>query len=227
MQFRYAVILAGGTGSRAGGEMPKQFHELLGIPMLWWSVRAFHEADPDTRIILVIHPDFMDVWAAIHAALPEEDHRIQVRLCPGGRSRTESVWNGIKDLPADADTLIAVHDAARPMITADLVTRIWECAEENGSGVPCVDEVNSLRLRTDKGDTEPVDRSRFLMVQTPQTFRADWLHAAYTRRDPDALFTDDASLVQAAGFPVTVCEGTHSNIKVTTPDDFKIAEALL
>lgn len=207
--------------------MPKQFRELLGIPMLWWSVRAFHEADPATRIILVMHPDFMDVWGAMHAMLPEEDRRIRFRLCPGGSSRTESVWNGIKELPSDATTLIAVHDAARPMITADMVNRIWECAAAEGSAVPCMDEVNSLRLRTDRGDTEPVDRSRFLVVQTPQTFRADWLHAAYTRRDPEAIFTDDASLVQAAGFPVTVCKGAYSNIKVTTPDDFRIAEALL
>lgn len=222
---KYAVILAGGAGTRAGGEMPKQFHELLGIPMLWWSVRAFHQADPQTRIVLVMHPGFWDDWDIIYRNLPAQDRQIPLLLKSGGRSRTESVQNGIMDLPDDPDTLIAVHDAARPMITPELVNRIWECCAVNGSAVPCVEEVNSLRVRDD-GSTRPVDRADFLVVQTPQTFRADILHKAYAERR-ESIFTDDASLVQQAGFHVTVCDGLPENIKVTTASDFKVAEALL
>ncbi len=222
---KYAVILAGGAGTRAGGEMPKQFHELLGIPMLWWSVRAFHRADPETRIVIVMHPGFWDDWDIIYRGLPEDDRRIPLILKSGGRSRTESVQNGIMGLPDDPDTLIAVHDAARPMITPEMVNRIWDCAASHGSAVPCVEEVNSLR-RKDGDDTFPVDRSGYLVVQTPQTFRADILHKAYARRQ-DSIFTDDASLVQQAGFPVRICGGIPENIKVTTPVDFRIAEVLL
>lgn len=222
---KYAVILAGGAGTRAGGEMPKQFHELLGIPMLWWSVRAFHRADPETRIVIVMHPGFWDDWDIIYRGLTEDDRRIPLILKSGGRSRTESVQNGIMGLPDDPDTLIAVHDAARPMITPEMVNRIWDCAASHGSAVPCVEEVNSLR-RKDGDDTFPVDRSGYLVVQTPQTFRADILHKAYARRQ-DSIFTDDASLVQQAGFPVGICAGIPENIKVTTPVDFRIAEVLL
>ncbi len=205
--------------------MPKQFHELLGIPMLWWSVRAFHQADPETRIVIVMHPGFWDDWDIIYRSLPEEDHRIPLILKSGGRSRTESVQNGIMDLPQDAGALIAVHDAARPMITPELVDSIWECAASHGSAVPCVDEVNSLR-KVEGESTRPVDRAEYLVVQTPQTFRADILHQAYARRQ-DSIFTDDASLVQRAGYPIKVCSGIPENIKVTTPMDFRIAEVLL
>lgn len=205
--------------------MPKQFHELLGIPMLWWSVRAFHQADPETRIVIVMHPGFWDDWDIIYRSLPEEDHRIPLILKSGGRSRTESVQNGIMDLPQDAGALIAVHDAARPMITPELVDSIWECAASHGSAVPCVDEVNSLR-KVEGESTRPVDRAEYLVVQTPQTFRADILHQAYARRQ-DSIFTDDASLVQQAGYPIKVCSGIPENIKVTTPMDFRIAEVLL
>lgn len=205
--------------------MPKQFHELLGIPMLWWSVRAFHQADPETRIVIVMHPGFWDDWDIIYRSLPEEDRRIPLILKSGGRSRTESVQNGIMDLPQDAGALIAVHDAARPMITPELVDSIWECAASHGSAVPCVDEVNSLR-KVEGESTRPVDRAEYLVVQTPQTFRADILHQAYARRQ-DSIFTDDASLVQRAGYPIKVCSGIPENIKVTTPMDFRIAEVLL
>ena len=225
-KHKYAVILAGGNGSRAGGEMPKQFVELLGIPILWWSVRAFHAADPDTHIVIVMNPSFWDDWDIIYNELPEEDRRIPLQLFCGGRSRTESVWNGIMDLPHDADTLIAVHDAARPLITKGMVAELWKTAEDKGSAVPCVEEVNSLRVK-DGGDTRPVDRADFLVVQTPQVFRADILHDAYVKHDPEAKFTDDASLVQQAGYDITVAPGIPDNIKVTNPMDFAVAEAIM
>lgn len=235
---REAVILAGGDGTRAGGEMPKQFVRLLGIPMLWWSVRAFQKCDPDTRITLVMNPGYFDDWDIIFGELPEEDSHINIRLICGGRDRSHSVANGIMGLDADSDTLIAVHDAARPMLTPALAARLWECAAMHGSAVPCCPEVNSLR-RLSTGciaggnivpvtdSTEVLDRNGILTVQTPQVFRADMLKDAYDKRSDDKPFTDDASLVQNAGYPVTVCPGEPSNIKVTTPMDFIIAEALL
>ena len=148
-----------------------------------------------------MNPSFWDDWDIIYNELPGEDRRIPLQLFCGGRSRTESVWNGIMDLPHDADTLIAVHDAARPLITKEMVAELWKTAEDKGSAVPCVEEVNSLRVK-DGGDTRPVDRADFLVVQTPQVFRADILHDAYVKHDPEAKFTDDASLVQQAGYDI-------------------------
>lgn len=222
---KYALVMAGGEGRRAGAEMPKQFVRLLGIPMLWWSVMAFHEEDPSTEISVVMHPGFFDDYDIMLSELPRAVRGIGVRLVAGGRSRGESVANGILALSDSRDALIAVHDAARPLVTPALIHAAWECAAAQGSAVPVCSVTDSLReLSAD--DSVAVDRSRFVSVQTPQTFRADILHAAY--RLPDRPeFTDDASRVEACGRHVTLCDGIPENMKVTNPSDFAVAETLL
>ena len=223
---KYALVMAGGEGRRAGGELPKQFVKLLGIPMLWWSVMAFHEEDPQTEISIVMHPGFFDDSDIMLSELPREVRDVPVRLVAGGRSRAESVANGIMALPDDAETLIAVHDAARPLVTTELIRRAWECAGANGVAVPVCPVTDSLRELTGDGESVAVDRSRFVSVQTPQTVRADILHRAY-RLPERPEFTDDASRVGALGEKVTLFEGDPANIKVTNPRDFAIATALL
>lgn len=220
---KYALIMAGGEGLRAGGEIPKQFRELLGLPILWWSVKAFYHADPYTRISIVMHPGFFDLYDVMLADLPHEVRDIPVRLVTGGRSRGHSVSNGIMALPDSPDALIAVHDAARPLISEEIINRAWLAAKETGSAVPVVPVTDSLRRLETDGDSEPVDRSKYVAVQTPQTFRADWLHAAY-RQEERPEFTDDASRVQALGHKITLIEGSPTNLKITTPTDFSIAE---
>lgn len=226
---KYAVILAGGAGTRAGGDMPKQFQTLLGIPLLWWSVRAFHRADPETEIAVVLHPGFFDWWDIMCRDLPQEDRDIKVRLVCGGPDRPHSVLNGIMDLPDSTDALIAVHDGARPAVSVDLIRRGWRCAEENGVAFPACPVTDSLRERIEEPTpvTRPVDRSRFISVQTPQVFRADILKRAFAEAEDISLFTDDASLVQSVvGTPVPF-DGDPANIKVTNPLDFRIAAAIL
>ena len=217
--------MAGGEGSRAGGEMPKQFHKLLGIPMLWWSVMAFHQQDPEVEISVVMHPGFFDEYDLMLSELPREVRGIRVRLVAGGRNRAHSVANGLLALPESDDALIAVHDAARPLVSQKLIADGWRCAAEHGSAVPVVPVTDSLR---EKGGNESVavDRSRFVGVQTPQVFRADILKLAY-RLEDRAEFTDDASRVQAIGEKIALYEGDSRNIKVTNPIDFAIAETLL
>lgn len=222
---KYALIMAGGEGRRAGGELPKQFHKLLGIPMLWWSVAAFHDEDPDTRISVVLHPGFFDDYDILHAELPPELRDIEVRLVAGGRSRGESVANGILQLPDSSDALIAVHDAARPMVSRKIIADGWQCALEHGSAVPVVAVSDSLRVKTSEG-SKPVDRSNYMAVQTPQVFRADILKEAYRAVDRPE-FTDDASRVESIGHHIALFEGNPSNLKVTNPLDFDIAAALL
>lgn len=225
MLKKYALIMAGGEGRRAGGEMPKQFHKLLGIPMLWWSVMAFHSEDPQTEISIVMHPGFFDYYDQMLDELPRDVRGIRVRLVCGGRTRGESVANGILALPPSRSALIAVHDAARPLVTPELISRAWKCGESDLAAVPVCPVTDSLRRLTPDG-SEVVDRSDFVAVQTPQVFRSDILHKAYDLEDRPE-FTDDASRVQALGHKITLFDGTPSNIKVTNPVDFAIAETLL
>lgn len=223
---KYALIMAGGEGHRAGSELPKQFVRLLGIPMLWWSVRAFHQEDPETEISVVMHPGFFDEYDLLAEELPDRFRHIGVRIVAGGRTRAESVANGLMSLPDTSEALIAVHDAARPLVTPAMITRGWESARLNGAAAPVCPVTDSLRELSAGGGSRAVDRSRFVSVQTPQIVRADLLHAAY-RLDDRPEFTDDASRVEADGHQVALYDGEPANIKVTNPDDFALAETLL
>ena len=222
---KYAIILAGGEGHRAGGKLPKQFVELLGIPILWWSVIAFHKEDPQTEITVVVHPGFFDDYDILHSELPEDVKNIPVRVVAGGRSRGESVANGLLGLEEKEDSLIAIHDAARPLVTTGMIKAGWECALKNGAAVPCIPVTDSLRELTD-GKSVSVDRSRFVAVQTPQVFKSKILYDAYGLEEHPG-FTDDASRVEASGTDITLYDGRPDNIKVTNPSDFVLAETLL
>lgn len=221
---KYAVIVAGGSGTRLGGELPKQFLDLCGRPLLWWSMKAFRDEDPSTRIILVLNPGFISLWRSLEASLPESD-RIECTVLAGGASRTESVVNGLEGVDDSSDAFVAVHDAARPLVTPSVISKGWEKAQESGAAVPSVPVTDSLRRLTGTG-SEAVDRSSFVAVQTPQVFRASLLKAAY-RANPGGVFTDDASAIEQSGGSVSLFEGSHSNIKVTNPGDVEIASLLL
>ena len=222
---KYAVIVAGGEGRRAGGDLPKQFRKLLGIPLLWWSVRAFHTEDPSTEIAIVIHPGFFDDWDLLYADLPEEDRRIPVRIVCGGATRFHSVANGVTGIPASEDAMVAVHDAARPLVSVEMISRGWLAAEESGAAVPAVGMTDSIR-RIESGVSVSVPRKDYVKVQTPQVFDASLLKHAYEGILSD-LMTDDASVVEAAGHKISLYEGSPYNMKVTEPLDIKIAETLI
>lgn len=223
--FKYAVIVAGGLGTRIGGDLPKQFLPIDSIPMLWWSVRAFHEEDPTTTIIIVMHPGFFDDWDILWSSLPEQDRLIQYDLVCGGRSRLESVRNGIMCIPSGSENLIAVHDAARPGVTVGMIARGWQCASENGTAVPSLPVVDSLRRM--EGDANiSVDRNDYVRVQTPQVFRADILKDAYNKPFSPNL-TDDASVVENAGGRISLYRGDERALKVTVPADLLIIGELL
>lgn len=222
---KYAVIVAGGEGNRAGGSIPKQFQLLKGVPMLWWSVRAFHKEDPDTKIILVLHPGFLDDWDILFSGLPAADREIAVHISCGGRSRLESVRNGLMSVPDGEKALVAVHDAARPLVTPSLIARGWEAAEKYKAAVPVTPMTDSIR-RVDGNSSEAVPRKDYVKVQTPQVFDAALLKAAYDEPlTPD--MTDDASVAEAAGSSIFLFEGSPYNLKVTDPLDLVIATTLL
>lgn len=229
---RFAIILAGGEGRRAGGDKPKQMVALCGHPLLWWSLRNFQLADPTTEIILVMHPGLFVDWDVALSEMKEPD-RIPHILCCGGRTRTESVANALKmlrDILAEtgcdpADVAVAVHDAARPLASARLIERGWKAIAPGVVALPALPPVSSLRKIETDGSSESVDRSLFREVQTPQIALADSYFDAYFDM-PEGSFTDDASLLQAKGAGVVMFEGDPANFKVTYPDDFIMAEAL-
>ncbi|MCM1369377.1 MAG: 2-C-methyl-D-erythritol 4-phosphate cytidylyltransferase [Candidatus Amulumruptor caecigallinarius] len=222
---KYVLILAGGEGHRAGTEIPKQFINLCGVPMLWWSVRAFHRASPQAKIIVVLHPGFFADWNIMYSTLSEADRMIDVKVVAGGRTRNDSVKNGLMSVSCDSHSYVAVHDAARPMLTVAMIERGWRCAAEHSTAVPAVPLTDSLRI-VEKEGSRAVDRCDYVAVQTPQIFRADIIKQACELEDSPG-FTDDASRVEASGHKIALYEGDPSNMKVTTPVDFPIAETLL
>lgn len=235
---KYAVILAGGEGRRAGGSVPKQFRMLSGRPMVWWSARAFLDAFPEIRIVMVVHPDFIEEWRKMQVNLREAD-RFPHTVCRGGSSRPESVANGLRCIESDygaaSDAIVFIHDGARPLVTPEMVRRGACALEKNRDGViPAVRAVNSLReLTTDPAlplemaESISVERARYVEVQTPQIFHLSLLLPLYREASRLAGFTDDASVAESVGKKVGLYEGDTSNIKVTHPLDFCIAEAIL
>lgn len=205
---------------RMGSEMPKQFLEIGGKPILRHTVERFLSAVEDLEIILVIHPDFRQYWKDYNRACDFLDRYI---LAEGGITRFHSVQNALKYV--QDGSIVAIHDAVRPIVGTELIRRLFAEAETWPAVIPAVPVVDSLREIF--GDSSsPVDRSRFVCVQTPQVFQADVLKAAY-RQAYSQVFTDDASVVEAYGCQVRLVPGEKTNIKITTREDLSLASALL
>jgi len=222
---KYAVIVAGGCGRRAGGEVPKQFQMLRGRPMLWWSMKAFMDEDESVSLVLVLHKDYQELWHRMFQALPPSE-RFAHEIAAGGETRYHSVKNGLSLIPEHRDAFVAVHDAARPMIAPQVIRRGWKASAGNNCGaVPVVPVTDSLRLLSDNS-SRAVDRTRFAAVQTPQIFPLALLRNAY-RKPFSPLFTDDASVAEAAGVKCILYPGDTRNVKVTNPGDIAIAELIM
>lgn len=220
---KYAVIVAGGSGTRLGGDIPKQFRDLCGRPVLWRAIEAFHSEDPECHIVVVMNSGYETMWHEFVATIPD-DERIPHAICHGGGSRTESVMNGLALVPDSGNALVAVHDGARPLVTPAIVARGWETALEYGAAIPAIPVTDTLRRLTDDGSVA-VERKDYVAVQTPQVFRADILHKAY-RRAAEGTYTDDASVAEAAGIRPVLFPGSPDNMKVTNPGDLEIASLL-
>lgn len=226
------LLLAGGKGLRAGGDLPKQFQFIWGRPLLWWSLRSFWEYDHEIGITVVVNPEYQELWEVWSARIMKEDP-IPHHICVGGKERGESVYNGLKslDVKPDEKVLVAVHDGARPVIRPELIQRGFEMAEKEGNAVPVIKMTDSLRELSEPGNIEgsskPVDRTSFVAVQTPQIFDYHRLREAYEKSE-GVVFTDDASLVEKVfGDRIHLYEGDPLNIKVTNPYDFRIAKQFL
>lgn len=232
--MKYAIVLAGGTGTRAGGTLPKQFQSLHGRPVVWWAMKAFLDYDPAVRLVAVVHPEYVSLWKELMESLPESE-RLPHHVCAGGRSRVESVANGIacvgQDLQAEgmaaSDALLFIHDGARPLVSRGVIAASAAVVSPGVGAVPGVPPVDSLR-RIDTEPTQGVDRSLFVAVQTPQTFMYSDISAAYAKADSsDPTLTDDASVAERCGVRIIVTAGDPDNMKITHPRDFMLASSML
>ena len=219
---KYAIIVAGGTGTRMGRAIPKQFLLLHDKPVLYYTLRAFLEAYEDLQIILVFPEDYQDIGKEIIDAYFDYS-RIQITF--GGETRFHSVQNGLRLIPEEA--IVFVHDAVRCLVSVDLIQRCYENTLHMGSAVPVIRSKDSVRLLNEEGnDNEVIDRNKVVLVQTPQTFHSKILIPAF-QIDYKEKFTDEATVVEAFGLKISLIEGEENNIKITRPVDLLIAEALL
>jgi 2-C-methyl-D-erythritol 4-phosphate cytidylyltransferase len=217
---KYAIIVAGGTGSRMGGAVPKQFMILREKPVIYYSIRTFLDAYDDVQVILVLPVAFIDVGQEIIDAYFEKD---RIRITTGGDTRFQSVKNGLKLI--EEESIIFVHDAVRCLVSVPLIHRCHEVAAQTGSAIPVILSRDSVRL-IDENSSEPFDRTKVALVQTPQTFHSKILLPAYQIEYKDK-FTDEATVVEAYGLKISLVEGEESNIKITRPIDLTIAEQYL
>lgn len=218
---RYVIIVAGGKGLRMGGNLPKQFVPLAGKPVLMHTLENFHLFSPEMDIILVLPHDHQEYWKSL---CREYGFSVPHRIADGGETRFHSVRNGLA-LVEDDSAVVAVHDGVRPFVSHDVISRCIACAERGKAVVPVTDVVETLRKVGQDGVSITVPRDSYRLVQTPQVFPAGMLKDAYSceyRTD----FTDDASVVEAAGYAVELVEGNRENIKLTTPFDMIVAEGL-
>lgn len=218
---QHVIIVAGGTGTRMRQPVAKQFIELKGLPLMWWTLRRFREAlGDDIDVTLVLFPGLFDAFESL-----EKTHGPAgvSRVVAGGEERWHSVSNGLRALPEEG--LVAVHDAVRPFASVATICRCFEEARSQGSAVPTVPLNDSVR-QVGGAVSHALDRSSLRAVQTPQCFDLKSLKAAYAAGfKPE--FTDDASVYEHAGHPVNLVEGDLDNIKITTPEDLLFARAIL
>lgn len=217
---KYAIIVAGGTGTRMQGEVPKQFMLLRGKPVILYSMEALHAFDPMLQLILVIHPDYQLHWKKLAADLKIT---IPFQIADGGKTRFDSVKNGLQLI--NDEGLIAVHDAARPVIDVEFLKYIFAEAEKQGSALPGIALNDTIRM-IDGATSHQLDRNDLRAIQTPQVFKVTELKRAYEQLYRP-MFTDDASVMQSAGFAIHLVEGKQGNIKITHNQDFAVAEVLI
>lgn len=222
----YIIIVAAGSGSRFGSEIPKQFCLLAGKPVVMHAIERLRRAVPDARTIIVISKEEESRWndLCIHHGFKSP------AVAYGGATRWESVKNGLAAIPADAkpNSVVLIHDGARPLVDTPTVKRVCQATINTDGAIPAVAINDSLRKIGEDGvSSEPVDRSDFRAIQTPQGFKLWSLREAYAL-PYQPLFTDDASVMAEAGFEnVFLVEGSPDNIKITNPRDIAVAEAII
>ena len=224
----YIIIVAGGKGLRMGSDVPKQFLPIGGKPVLMRTLERFHEYSPTLQIILVLPKTQQDYWQQL---CKEYHFDVKYQLADGGETRFHSVHHGLALIPDDAQGIVGVHDGVRPFPSIDVIRNCYETARTAKAVIPVIPVVETVRHISLTSHLSPVTsktvpRNEYRLVQTPQCFDIQLFKAA-NRQPYNDGFTDDASVIEAFGFDVTLVEGNRENIKITTPFDLIIAEALI
>lgn len=216
----YALIVAGGSGKRMGAEIPKQFLELAGRPVLMHTIERFKSFNDAIEIITVLPENQLRHWIDLQK---KHSFTIPQTIVKGGAHRFFSVRNGL--MFVNVPGLVAIHDGVRPFVSIDTIKRCFETAEKLGNAIPSISPTESLRILTDHGSM-PVNRLNVKQIQTPQVFSAELIKKAYLQEYMPA-FTDDATVLEKTGEIINLIEGNRENIKITNPEDLLISIALL
>jgi 2-C-methyl-D-erythritol 4-phosphate cytidylyltransferase len=222
MKNRYLLIMAGGLGLRMGGDLPKQLMLLDGRPIIFHTIDRFLEYDPNIKIVIVLPEKFLDGWISL---CDQYGFKNNHTVCSGGDERFHSVKNGLK--MTRGDSLIAIHDSVRPLVSIKTITNCFDMASQKGNAIPVINTQESVReVGTAENDSRPLERSTIRLVQTPQVFSSELLFKAYNC-EYSPHFTDDATVVEGLGVKINLVEGNRENIKITTPEDLLLAETLI
>lgn len=217
---KYAIIVAGGTGTRMGANLPKQFMLLQDKPVLYYTLKTFLDSYEDLQIILVLPAGYTDMGQEIIDAYFDID---RIRITAGGDTRFQSVKNGLALV--EEESIIFVHDGVRCLLSKELIHRCYAQAVETGTAIPAIASKDSIRLISDEG-SDAFDRSKVMLIQTPQTFHSKILLPAF-QIDYKDKFTDEATVAEAYGMKVSLVEGEENNIKITRPVDLLFAESIV
>ncbi|WP_041779157.1 2-C-methyl-D-erythritol 4-phosphate cytidylyltransferase [Belliella baltica] len=218
---KYAIIVAGGSGTRMGAPMPKQYLEIGGKPILMHTLSRFFEAEPKAELILVIPEKDFSLWKDLCV---QYKFFIPHNLVSGGNSRFQSVRNGLNSI-TENEGLVAIHDGVRPFVNPEVIQESFEVAKEKGSAIAVVALKDSIRRLTDDGKSVYQERQYFRLVQTPQTFQIRKIKKAFDVTELHT-FTDDATVYEHQGWQVSLIAGNLENIKITTPEDMAYAAYL-
>ncbi len=217
---KYAIIVAGGSGTRMESNLPKQFMLLKDKPVLYYTLKTFLESYEDLQIVLVLPVDYTDMGQEIIDAYFDKD---RIRITAGGDTRFQSVKNGLALV--EAESIIFVHDGVRCLLTKGLIHRCYAQAVETGTAIPAIASKDSIRLITEEG-SDAFDRNKVMLIQTPQTFHSKILLPAF-QIDYKDKFTDEATVAEAYGMKVSLVEGEENNFKITRPIDLLFAESIV
>jgi len=217
---QYAIIVAGGIGHRMGHEIPKQFLLINGTPLLMHTITAFYDFSSSIELVIVLPKEQMGFWVEL---CNKYRFKIPHKTVSGGKARFESVRNGLETIGNSG--LVAIHDGVRPLVSAALIKSCFDYALKHGNALPVLPISESVRA-IDNNRNKPIDRTGIRVCQTPQVFLCEQIKKAYQQTE-SMDFTDDASVLESLGFSIHLLPGHSQNIKITTPLDLTIAEAIL
>ena len=220
MLKKFALIVAGGSGNRMGASVPKQFLEIEGKPVLLYTFEAFLRFDPDIEFVLVLPETQVEHWkklCKVHA------FTTSYKLALGGENRFQSVKNGLAQI--NDNGIVFIHDGVRPLVARETIEHCFSETQKSGNALPVVPPSESIRYSDERGN-KSVDRNKYFLVQTPQTFDVQNIKEAYQKAQHEN-FTDDASVLENAGYKIHLVNGNRENIKITWPQDLIIAKTFL